>query len=106
LFDFSADFQKSLFPLFLQLVKRCEEEINQLDRVQNLFPNDQLYLHDKDALSVVSCCRDHHDLSFSKINLSTNPQRRRMLFSSRWSPQLKISFSDVFIGLTNTKRPQ
>jgi hypothetical protein len=38
----------------LQLVKRCEEEINQLDRVQNLFPNDQLYLHDKDALSLVS----------------------------------------------------
>ena len=37
-----------------QLVKRCEEEINQLDRVQNLFPNDQLYLHDKDALSLVS----------------------------------------------------
>jgi hypothetical protein len=35
-------------------VKRCEEEINQLDRVQNLFPNDQLYLHDKDALSLVS----------------------------------------------------
>ncbi|KAI9554319.1 hypothetical protein GHT06_019591 [Daphnia sinensis] len=34
------------------LVKRCEEEINQLDRVQNLFPNDQLYLHDKDALSL------------------------------------------------------
>ncbi|XP_046638914.1 uncharacterized protein LOC124320213 isoform X2 [Daphnia pulicaria] len=35
-----------------ELVKRCEEEINQLDRVQNLFPNDQLYLHDKDALSL------------------------------------------------------
>ena len=40
--------------VWLQLVKRCEEEINQLDRVQNLFPNDQLYLHDKDALSLVS----------------------------------------------------
>lgn len=40
--------------VFAQLVKRCEEEINQLDRVQNLFPNDQLYLHDKDALSLVS----------------------------------------------------
>jgi len=33
-------------------VKRCEEEVNQLDRVQNLFPNDALYLHDKDALSL------------------------------------------------------
>jgi len=37
----------------LQLVKRCEEEVNQLDRVQSLFPNDALYLHDKDALSLV-----------------------------------------------------
>ena len=65
------------FHFVTQLVKRCEQEINQLDRVQNLFPNDQLYLHDKDALSVVSLSC----LSIADTHTHTHPHTHA---SSSW----------------------
>ena len=57
------------FFFLFQLVKRCEEEVNQLDRIQSLFPNDALYLHDKDALSLVSLYPTHFNL-IKKCNQS------------------------------------
>jgi hypothetical protein len=66
--------------LSLQAVKRTEEE-SDLERIQDLFPNDTLCLYEKDAITMVS-----------KIHKSTVPH---VLYAQWVQKHLEIFNTDV-----------